>query len=248
MKKLKRIKTGDRISAESWNELCEMVERAANLNVSQGLSMIDGPAGRMLAVDQLILQGVPFLNNSGETVPPWGVMEVTGSTGGIVDIRKPTTAFKRMYLVNGDSEVGNGVVGTGTWLNDDLGGYALYETGSSPAYGEQWGAKPAQWTLSKNRPGFEIIGSVTGTGATSRVQCRQEYVKSLKGKPVGNISKGSPGTALIWIRSSAGTRVVSDFAAIDVKAWGAAVTGGATAKICSMDWDSGEWVIGPWEC
>lgn len=46
-------------------------------------------------------EGVPFINESGETVPPYGVMEVVSiDANGIVHITKPTSRRESIYLVN----------------------------------------------------------------------------------------------------------------------------------------------------
>lgn len=65
------------------------------------------------------LDGVPFINESGETIPPYGVMEVLSTdANGIAHIVKPTVNRGNPYLVNRGAEVIDDAYGTGDYGYD----------------------------------------------------------------------------------------------------------------------------------
>lgn len=189
-----------------------------------------------------------FLNNSGEEVPAYAVMEVSAGAQGPftherLTIVKPTTTFKRLYLVNGPEPVAANSEGWGRYLMDDSSdNLVLYETGNTPAIGESWGAKASQWTLAKNRPGF-LITAANNTSATNPYTSAVQYiVNHLKGKADGAISKGGSGTVSIWM-GAAGSEADTTIN-VTAWAWGKAITSG---KIVSVQWLDSAWYVGCWE-
>lgn len=138
---------------------------------------------------------IPFRNDSGETVPAYGVMRVVNKTTidarPIYTIGKPNTTFQRRYLVNSPTEVIDGGRGWGTWLwHAD---YVLYDSGSgTPAFGEEWGAQNGTWTLAKNRPGFLIDGG--NETNPHRTIAMQHLITSVLAQTDGAIDLESSGT------------------------------------------------------
>lgn len=143
--------------------------------------------------------GIPFRNDSGETVPAYGVMRVTGSA--VIDgtfyilIGKPNNTFQRLYLVNGGSEVLNGATATGTWLNDTEN--VLYDQNDGTPAGEnEWGAWPGQWSLRKGRLGFTMA---YGDGAGLGVGIQREIV-SVFGKLYDDLEQGGETDFRVWMK------------------------------------------------
>jgi hypothetical protein len=194
---------------------------------------------------------VKFKNGASEAVPPHAVMEITASerdstTGEIIyTVGKPSTTFRRFYLVNGPMEVADSSsvskYGKGTFLHS--GGAVLYESGNTPAIGESWGAKASQWSLAKNRPGF-LITAANNTSATAPyTSAVQSVIDQLLGKPDANISKGSSGTVSVYM----GAANSETDASIDITACalGAAVT---MSKWVTLAYINSTWYVFPWEC
>lgn len=113
--------------------------------------------------------GIPFYNDSGETVPAFGVMRITGynATNRYLTISKPNTSFTALYLINTTGRtVPYQSTGSGRFLTGDEhwgARWALYNPANTPAVGESWGVIPSTWWLGKNGPGFLILGGADGT-------------------------------------------------------------------------------------
>lgn len=103
---------------------------------------------------------IPFTNVSGETIPAFAVMAITGLVyeNGIafLECDKPSTTFRREYAVNNIFDVPADRRGT-CFRAGDL--RVLYDSGA-PGAGEGWGPKPGQWSLSQGFPGFTVQGIV----------------------------------------------------------------------------------------
>lgn len=142
--------------------------------------------------------GIPFRNDSGETVPAYGCMRimVTATINGIeyVTTGKHTTDFKRLSLVNRGVDVANGAYGLGNYLWTL--NWVLYDDTNTPAFGEGWGPVPYSWKIAKGYYGFTIGGSATG-GSTDRVQAQQHVVNDVIGVITATLSQGSTATALV---------------------------------------------------
>jgi hypothetical protein len=136
-------------------------ERAANwlkAQVDKGLTQgglpevpqqfADGPLGR-----------VYVLNTHAETVPPHGIMRVTGYTLAsdgkvIANVTKPATSIGK-FLVNGPAEIPNGQVGIGLNTNPVL---VAYETGFMFSASDNYGVDG--WKLNRIPDGEPLL-SVT---------------------------------------------------------------------------------------
>lgn len=117
---------------------------------------------------------IPFKNAAGETIPAYAVMQVSGvlSAGGkTLSVVKPDGSRKRVFMLNGPSDVALGGFGWGRMHSPTA--YALYDTSSgTPAYGELWGPTTT-WKLSKSQSGFEVIGGNTGAVGSERTRVKQ---------------------------------------------------------------------------
>lgn len=195
-----------------------------------------------------------FLNNSGEEAPAYAVMEVTagvrGSSGNPfveerLTITKPTSTFRRLYLVNGPRPVAAGSEGEGTWLMDDAAGRpVLYNSSDgTPAYGESWGAKASQWTLAKNRPGFLITGANNTSASNPYTSAVQYVVNEVLGKTAAPHNEDASGTVRLWM----GTANSETDSSMDITAYNKFANLGSGVWVwCS--WTNGAWYLTAGDC
>lgn len=222
------------VAGETWGAASGTFELTKD---KSGFVILGDAANGIVRIDRApaTTTGIPFRNDSGETIPAYGVMRVTGSATvsgtEYVTVSKPNSDFKRKYLVNTGSAVANGAYGTGTWL--DEGGWVLYDDASTPALGESWGPKNNSWKLNKWRYGFTIIGNPTG-GSTDLVRAWQEEVNEFIGKTDATHNKNSTGTVSIYDGNLADT--TDNMASVENK----------FANVSSGKWVQVRWVAGKW--
>lgn len=138
--------------------------------------------------------GVRFYNDSGETIPAYGIMRIKpGGTDGFLNVDKPNTTFSGLYLVNGPDDVAYQSWSRGSFLLSDTVGMfdrmALYNTADTPATGEHWGPVSNSWLLTKNSSGFYILGGADGT-KVSVIQVATQH-KLFRGITNAQINKGA---------------------------------------------------------
>ncbi|MBL8825632.1 MAG: hypothetical protein JNM18_01515 [Planctomycetaceae bacterium] len=127
---------------------------------------------------------ISFRNDSGFSVPGFGVMRCTGTTslaGRLsLTMQEPNDTFERWYYVNGPTPVPSGRFGQCRVLNAaDAAAYpVLFAQGlGTPVPGESWGPASGEWSLRPQRYGFTIIGQPEG----QRVFARQHEVIAVEG-------------------------------------------------------------------
>jgi hypothetical protein len=103
-------------------------------------------------------------SESSEAMPPFGVGVITDSEifeerMSVDIVGKPGTTFYDTFAVNSGRTVNAGKRG-----NAQLGQlvFVSFDTGT-PAFGEVWGPKPGQWTISKGYPGFKVRKIISNT-------------------------------------------------------------------------------------
>lgn len=107
-------------------------------------------------------RGIEFSNASGQTVPSFGVIQITGSTvvgvgREILTATRPDGTAGAVYAINGSVPVTSGQKGRCTF---DFPAKAAYNTGDgTPAIGQFWGPKSGQFTLAQGYPYFKISGT-----------------------------------------------------------------------------------------
>jgi hypothetical protein len=158
---------------------------------------------------------IAFRNDSGEAIPPFSVMRITGAeplvagdttSPPVVTVEKPDTTFHRLYLVNTGEEVPDGKEGIGTYLHHAR--YVAYnDSAGTPAYGEVWGPKSGQWTLEKYRHGFLIQGHVTEIDGVNVVLAVQHLVTSVRVKTNGAHARGASQAVHLYDANDADTSV-----------------------------------------
>ncbi len=180
-------------------------------------------------------------NAAGETIPAYSVVAIrAGSTidnGYRAHLEKPSTTFCRDYGITVSQDLSAG----------KRGGYSVeaglvkYDTGT-PATGETWGPKPGQFTVSKNYPGFRCLGVIDSTNKIM-LAVREEPPFYLA-KADAAISKGSSGTASLYVGAS-GSETDSTINITNCRAkWGAIATG----KWCGVSFVNGVPYITQLEC
>lgn len=108
-----------------------------------------------------------FRNDSGETVPPFAVLRVTGTTVNnsmpAITCAKPNATSYNFYFVNGPFAVRNGKFGQGTYGPHVV---ARYDTAATPTLDAEWGPQSGSWFLSTAGSGFRIVGEISATKFT----------------------------------------------------------------------------------
>ena len=115
------------------------------------------------------IRWVPVLNDSGEAIPAFAAMRVTGVDTSVAGetthkVGKPNSDNQTDVLFNGPCEIGIGLTGIGT---PDLPATARYDEGDgTPSAGAEWGVESGGWKLRDSKTGFRVAG-VLGTGFAS---------------------------------------------------------------------------------
>lgn len=151
--------------------------------------------------------GIPvaFRNDSGETIPPYGIIKITNTVkqNGIYLLKgeKPDAwGSQYSHYVNGPAEVADGDEGRCYVPTSPV--WAAYDTGDTPAVGEPWGPTSGSWELSQDVGGFEVISSETDDG---KVLVIQRPMLTFVGKTDASHSKSATGTISIYAGSTMGS-------------------------------------------
>lgn len=105
---------------------------------------------------------IPIKNAHGEDIPPFGVCVPTGAldgTSGALIVTRASADNDPTCLVNGDTSVPSGGFGNGYYCR--LVTVAYDTSDGTPAVGESWGVKAANWLLRKDYRGFAVIGGAS---------------------------------------------------------------------------------------
>ncbi len=221
-----------------------------------GLPANVGAGARKTTLNQFgpLTKWVMFYNDSGETVPRYAVMGVKGWTDvgtrtsagvegePLLKIGKPSTTFRRLYLINGPDYDG---------VEDKTTGWALmsgqvlvsYDSGT-PAFEEGWGPKPGQWTLSKGFLGnADVLGLMD---STAKVLCCNwnPRIAQMIGVTSGSVSAGAATTSYTIQCGTGGSESDSTWTA--PSAWAESAIG--SGKRCLVFWANNKWEITPLEC
>lgn len=116
------------------------------------------------------LQPTLFINDSGESVPAFGVLRVTetdpSNRQALLADKPDGTNEDCTFWVNLDKARPDGQTG---FCTRSEGCYALFDDTDTPVPGEEWGPDD-DWMLHKGKGGFIIVGGIIGSGATARVR------------------------------------------------------------------------------
>lgn len=214
------------------------------------------PQAKETRRQQIFIQkssGIHVRNDSGEIVPAFGIMRITGSTiltynnGTTVytlTIDKPNTTFERIYLVNGPEPIPAASNSYGAGNLCDLPYRALYDTADgTPDVGQWWGAYPSSWKLRRHCYGFYIWGDPkTTTVGGEHVRVSQHMIFDVVGKTSAAHAKDASVAVNVWKgdRSAAiGSTIASVF-----NPYGAV----ATTKRCRVSWHAEKPELSAAEC
>jgi hypothetical protein len=150
-------------------------------------------------------------NSSGSVIPPFSVVLITTVAASnnelVYTVRQPNAASTDFnwngYLVTGPFAIGAGASDEGLATDLAQPNYVRYDTGT-PAIKEVWGPKHAQFTLSKNYYGFEVLGGNTTAGGNNVTIAKWIGVDKALGKPDATIAKDASGTVSVYF-STAGS-------------------------------------------
>jgi hypothetical protein len=147
-----------------------------------------------------------FYNDSGETIPAYGCMAVTGvhTDPAYVKVGKPSTTFRRQYLPNGAAAVPageTGIVPTARYHK------WLYNSGT-PAVDEGYGPTPGQWYLTKAYPDVTLVAGIEDASAKI-LKGTLHTIDVVIGKLAGTLTVGSSATVNVWSSEATPTVITS---------------------------------------
>lgn len=141
-----------------------------------------------------------FRNESSETIPPFGVLRVTGvvvpEPGRVVLVGNQPDTFgcQERGMLNGAVPVESGQYGVCTRTGPAAGAYELAD--GEPAVGERWGPRPGSWRLRRHTGGFVVWGVTNAAAGLVLVQ--PQPMVSLLGKTDLPHLKNSTARISIW--------------------------------------------------
>jgi len=97
----------------------------------------------------------PFVNQSGETIPPWSCMRMEQTLEGL-NAYKPNDELTQQVMFNGPMPVVSGGSGLATFDEPIEAAYNLAE--GPPLVGAGWGPVDGEWWLGEGGPGFTCLG------------------------------------------------------------------------------------------
>lgn len=138
-----------------------------------------------------------FRNDSGETIPAFAAMRITGVVTiegrSVIKVDKPNDDNLTNLLFNSPVNVPSGGYGSGT---HEFPCYAKYQTASSAVLDEEWGTESGSWALKKDNTGYLIIGGETSDRVIVRRASDGPFV--LLGKTDASHAKGANGTVSLY--------------------------------------------------
>lgn len=189
---------------------------------------------------------VGFVNNNAGTVPPFGVMRVTGisivEAGRVVLTCDQPNSYGDLAncVINGPVNVASGAYGSCTraWMT-----LALYDNGNSPSLGQMWGPVNGSWKLTKNSIGWLAQGSPTNSG-NSLALFSPVIVDSVRGTIASDAAPDSNSTLTVNV-GAYGSESATAFTISNVRnASDCTLKSGSGAKIHRATYD---WAVPGWE-
>jgi len=192
---------------------------------------------------------IEFVNNAGSTIPPFGILRVTGTTilsnREILTVDQPNTfGSQYFHFVNSGQSVAAGKYGT---CFNGFPVSAAFTTGDgTPAFGQIWGPQSGTWLLKINTFGFRVVGTPDNTNGVVSV-IRDPFLK-FRGIANADIASGAVGTVSIYYRSDATTMTDTTVDTPTSVVLNLTDTTAASGKKCWCEWmpyfASGVWTEG----
>jgi hypothetical protein len=154
----------------------------------------------------LNLQWIEYYNDSGEEIPAFGVMRISGMRKKdgrpVIECKKPHTfGSQGQHRINGPVPVESSQYGVCLIGNHVA---ALYDTADgTPAFGESWGPRDGTWKLKKNTGGFRVLGNADTTNGVVVVVSVPMMLDRGTDTIVAALTSvralfGNPGPLLLW--------------------------------------------------
>lgn len=125
-------------------------------------------------------------NTTGEQVPPYGCMQVTGATAyngeESYNVIKPNGSQDASFIINGPVAILANGWGSGTITGPML---VAYDVSWLPILNDEWGPIAGSWAISANGKGYKIIGGASG-GIVSGTNAGQLRVMPKNGAAAGD--------------------------------------------------------------
>lgn len=101
------------------------------------------------------------LNDSGEVIPAFAIMQITGvNRDDVVIVNKCDEDSAKLFLINGGAVIGIDDHGVG-YAPMEMPYWVYYDTSDgTPANGEQWGPAAGEWFAKKDMIGLLMIEMV----------------------------------------------------------------------------------------
>lgn len=184
--------------------------------------------------EPLGVRAMSYRNDSGETIPAYSVIKITNTvkqTNGVYLLKgekSDTWGSQYRHYINGPVDIADGDMGVCYVPTSPV--WVTYDTGNTPAVGEQWGPTDDSWDISQHVGGFEVVSSEVDDG---KVLVVQKPMLRFVGKTDASHAKSATGTISIWSGATMGSE--SD------------TTVNKTGVYNRFaDLDSGKWVICQW--
>lgn len=152
-------------------------------------------------------QWTEFRNDSGEEIPAFGCIRITGKAvpeaGRIVRTAAKPNTYGAQYnhAFNGPLKCPIGNYGMCV-MGQEMA--AVYDSADgTPSFGEKWGPQSGTWKLKKNTGGFLVIGTTNETTFLALVV--PDPFLDFRGVADASIAVDTGGTVSIWYRTGATT-------------------------------------------
>lgn len=134
----------------------------------------------------------PFVNQSGETIPPWSCMRMEQTLEGLYAY-KPNEETNQQVMFNGPMPVVSGGSGLATF--DEPIEAAFNTDEGPPLVGEEWGPVDGEWRLGAGGVGFACLGQSEESRAMFLATAGEEFADILRivtnvcdvGESTGNV-------------------------------------------------------------
>lgn len=162
-----------RSAAELLNQLARdlYLSLYGHFSAAPPINLAQDVNGVRLSLDPLIVEDAigsswfNVSNASGEVIPAYGLMQVSGiDTNGLYTVVKPNASDSWNILINDGTAIPIG--GTGRGHNDSPAHVHYNTADGTPAADEEWGVTSGSWKLESEENGARIIGDVDAAAAT----------------------------------------------------------------------------------
>lgn len=207
---------------------------------------------------QYLTGGIPFYNDSGETIPAYACMRHSGTQDldgtPVLTMAKPNSTFQRLYYVNSANEVESGKYGGCYTLTSDTQLWhpvLIFPSHiSGVSLGDTFGPTVSQWYLKTARYGFKFLyePDADDPASGSALYLRQEPPMLIKGILDGDLDAASTASMSVYdSRTPASASDTGQDVTVhdDFLRTSTTVPSGTTI---AAQWLTTRWLAMPWGC